>query len=536
MVGGQVVSLQRYEYDVCERLVSVVDIDGDDRRVRRFSYDAESRLVEDFDPVAGQPVGSYRYDRKGNLVRDGARQVAVGPLDEPLQYGLRRIQYDALGHVRRTPAPAGPVECSFRANGFLTELRADGRVWRYEYDAFCRRVLKTDGITTWRFGWAGHQLLWEECEGYPGADVVRRDYLFIPETVAPLAFRENGRTYWLQGDARGAVIRAFDAHGVVVWSAEYDSFGQAKETVSQIRQPWRLLGQYHDLESGLHYNLARYYNPATKSYLSRDPLWFKPNATNYSYARNDPWNRADPYGTIAPLLIAGVVLGGAIVGAAVGAAVAAVTGGDPVAGAVEGGMTGLGMAIGGLVGAPFIGGTIGNVAGAFFGSAVEQKRKGSEVCWPCALKAAGIALAIDLSLMGLGAIPGVRRLAAVAGKRLLKYAEPAFHRIKGRLTSLVNRFRPRPSVESILKPNGRLIGDPGTSSRIRFVDGGDPAAKKMFNDLTRGGDLISKSPQHKTYRLGNGANITLRTKSSSGHTTIQIDGYPGLGIREIKFR
>ena len=36
--------------------------------------------------------------------------------------------------------------------------------------------------------------------------------------------------------------------------------------------PLRFPGQYHDRETGLHYNFHRYYDPETGRYLSHDPL------------------------------------------------------------------------------------------------------------------------------------------------------------------------------------------------------------------------------------------------------------------------
>lgn len=465
--AGDLLGLQEYAYDVNERLISATDFRTDGtagvRRTVRLAYDAESRLVEE--TVVGRPAATYGYDRKGNLVSDGRRTIEIGPLDEPTRYGPHRIDYDGLGNARSTPAPAGRLECSFRANGLLDQVHIGEREWRYDYDAFCRRLLKTDGLSTWRFGWTGHQLLWEEYEAWPGAEVVRRDYLWAPDTVTPLAFRENGRTFWLQSDARGAVIRAFGNDGRIVWSADYDSFGRAAETVAEVRQPWRLLGQYHDQESGLHYNFARYYNPATRSYLSRDPYWFLPEATNYSYARNDPWNRADPFGTIAPLLVAaGVVALGTVAGAAIGAAVAAATGGDPIAGAVAGGLEGFGAGVGFLLGGPVgshAGSVVGGAVGAFAGSVVEETRKGHGICWPCATQAAAFSLSIDAALGIIGKIPGVNRLAGQTSKNLGQKSPIVPYRAKKTPVPSVAKQQ----VDFVVTPQGTAV--PVSQSRMK---------------------------------------------------------------------
>ncbi|ATB43557.1 hypothetical protein CYFUS_009037 [Cystobacter fuscus] len=432
--NGRTLSEQRYEYDSCERLTAVAD-GGAERfgqpMTRRFLYDAESRLLGEMDATTGQLLVRYAYDAKGNLVDDAGTRVSMGLMDEPRVYGDRSVEYDGNGNIVRLPTPGGELWCSFGGDGLLRETRGGDREVRYGYDALGRRVLKTDGRTTWKYGWAGHQLLWEEVQWNPGAAPVRRDYLFLPETVIPHAFRENGRTYWLQTDARGAVVRAFDESGQVVWSARYDSFGVVRVEIAEVRQPWRLAGQYEDEETGLYYNHARYYCAWLKSYLSRDPRWYEPDATNYSYCRNDPWNRADPFGGLAPLLAVGIA---GLVGAAVGAVTAAVTGGDPVAGAVEGAIAGAGALVavvaGASAGVVLAAGVVATGIGAFAGQLIEQAQNGDGFCLMCALKGALVAATIDLALLGLGKIPGVKQAARRLGRKLLQAVHPGLRRAR----------------------------------------------------------------------------------------------------------
>jgi RHS repeat-associated protein len=56
-------------------------------------------------------------------------------------------------------------------------------------------------------------------------------------------------------------------------------------------------GPVVDAESGLIYMRARYYDPATAQFISRDPLTAMTGAP-YSYADNDPLNGVDPTGLI----------------------------------------------------------------------------------------------------------------------------------------------------------------------------------------------------------------------------------------------
>ncbi len=56
----------------------------------------------------------------------------------------------------------------------------------------------------------------------------------------------------------------------VVWSGAYDTFGNCEAGVETVVGNLRLPGQYYDEETGLYYNLNRYYDPKTGRYLQPD--------------------------------------------------------------------------------------------------------------------------------------------------------------------------------------------------------------------------------------------------------------------------
>ena len=416
--GAKPLSEQRYRYDSCGRLVEIADDGVDNPWTKSLSYDPESRLlaVRDGD---GTVVESFQHDAKGNIVRDGELDVEVGPMDDIRRHGDRELEYDALGNIAALPSPRGRLHCRFAKDGSLRETELNGTTVRYEYDALGRRTLKTDGTRTWRFGWFGQQLIWEQYQNEPSAEWVRRDYLYLPNTPEPFAFREHGRCYYLQNDARGAVIRVFRDDGVLVWSARYDAFGEAHVEVARVRQPLRLVGQYLDEETGLHHQIVRYYCPWLKTYISREPRWVEPEARNYAYCNNDPYNFVDPTGGFVFCLLAAVAA--VAVGAVVGGVAAAMSGGDWRAGAVRGALSTagaiIGFALGGPVGAT-VGGVIGSGLGGFAGSVTQQYLDGEPICWKCALTEGAVAAAFDLALLGLGKIPGVKSAARAIGRVL----------------------------------------------------------------------------------------------------------------------
>ncbi len=58
----------------------------------------------------------------------------------------------------------------------------------------------------------------------------------------------------------------------------------------------RFAGQYHDAESGLHYNGFRYFNPDTGRYMSSDPIGLSDGMNTYGYAMGNPLFFLDLFG------------------------------------------------------------------------------------------------------------------------------------------------------------------------------------------------------------------------------------------------
>ena len=61
----------------------------------------------------------------------------------------------------------------------------------------------------------------------------------------------------------------------------------------------RFPGQLYQIETGLHYNWHRHYDPVTGRYTQPDPLRFVDGPSVYAYAGSSPFVRVDPTG-LAP--------------------------------------------------------------------------------------------------------------------------------------------------------------------------------------------------------------------------------------------
>ena len=84
--------------------------------------------------------------------------------------------------------------------------------------------------------------------------------------------------------------------GRVVWQASLKAWGAlARTMVAEVAQPVRFQGQYHDAETGLHYNRFRYYAPDEGCYVHQDPIRLAGGTNVSAYAPNAV-NWIDPFG------------------------------------------------------------------------------------------------------------------------------------------------------------------------------------------------------------------------------------------------
>jgi len=130
-------------------------------------------------------------------------------------------------------------------------------------------------------------------------DGVRIYFVYSDEGLVG-EFDESGvelRGYGLfLNDHLGTPQKIIDSEGNVVWEGVYESFGKARVLVSVVESNLRLAGQYFDVETGLHYNFHRFYDPETGRYFRVDPVGFDGGLNLYAYVGGNPLTRTDPQG------------------------------------------------------------------------------------------------------------------------------------------------------------------------------------------------------------------------------------------------
>ncbi|MGP3611028.1 RHS repeat-associated core domain-containing protein [Anoxybacillus sp. PDR2] len=206
----------------------------------------------------------FTYDDAGNLLKDDRYQYT----------------WDGEGRLLSVKDVNGNTVVSFtyRPDGRRETKTVNGVTYHYHYDGSdLIRITNNNGQTVWAFTWASGK----------------------PNTVT----NQNGNTFYYVTNYRGDVIRIVDENGATVANYSYDPWGKVLsvlENAAVTGQPLGYAGYYYDRETKLHYLQARYYDPETARFISRDPdpgdLDNPLSQNAYIYTENNPVMYTDPNG------------------------------------------------------------------------------------------------------------------------------------------------------------------------------------------------------------------------------------------------
>lgn len=290
---GNVVFYNILQYDGFGRLTNI-NMEGG---VASFEYDDLAQLTKE-NRKDGSSI-TYMYDAMGNRLSDGISGGGqYDSRDRLLQLGAASMTYDDHGNMLTRVTPGGTETFVWSLdNRLVSYTGTNGVVTVYEYNPLGQRVSKKVGNDPVTYYVYGNEGLTEEVDS--NGNVVR-SFAYWPDVAygtTPLIMKHGGNIYYYVHDFRGYPVVLLNTAGKVVWEGEYSAYGQCSVVIGQVEQPLRGSAQYFDRESGLHYNTARYYDPALGRYISPDPEGIHAGLNLYKYVENNPLAFADVYGT-----------------------------------------------------------------------------------------------------------------------------------------------------------------------------------------------------------------------------------------------
>jgi RHS repeat-associated protein len=276
-------------------------------RTLQWNYDGIYRLTNETisgDPSKNNGSVSYGLDAVGNRLSQNSSLPGInsGSWGYNADDQISSESYDADGNV----IAAGGYTMTYDAENHLISKIGNGTVITQVYDAFGNRVSKTvNGVSTKYLveddvnPTGLPQVLEETVNG-----VVQRTYTYGLQRISESQMLNGSwTTSFYVYDGAGSVRQLTNSAGVVTDEYEYDAYGNSFTKQGTTPNNYLYRGEQFDSDLGLYYLRARYYNPATDRFMSRDPEdgdeYSPASLHKYLYANGDPVNLADPTGRTA---------------------------------------------------------------------------------------------------------------------------------------------------------------------------------------------------------------------------------------------
>jgi RHS repeat-associated protein len=249
-------------------------------------------------PAGSQP---FRYDAADNLVTIGGTTQQFNVADELCwtysgvssndcsspPAGATIYTYDTRGN--RTAA--GTTTLTYdQANRLTSYVGATTATYAYDGDGL--RQSKTTSGSTSQFLWDVHAGLPLLLQDGPSASPVY--YVYGPGG-RPLEQITGSTVLWLHHDQLGSTRLVTDSVGASQRAYSFDPYGNLIASTGTAANPFQFAGEYTDIESGFYYLRARYYDPTTAQFISRDPAVAQTRQP-YPYVAGNPLNSTDPSG------------------------------------------------------------------------------------------------------------------------------------------------------------------------------------------------------------------------------------------------
>jgi len=308
-LGGAAVE-KAYAYDLRGRLVSVTT---NGALAEFYAYDLNGSKRAPSPRRSRRATAILRPDRRtGERSRFRRRSGNCYRTNSLVAADLRAAEYDAQDRL----LSSGGATFAYDANGSLTNRTASGQTAAYSYDLFGRleSVTLPDGHIVSYDRDALHRVTARRVNGAVTQNWVYKDglapvaetdggtniisfFVYGTSALSPDYMVREGVTYRLIRDFVGSVRLVVNAAtGDIAQRLDYDSFGKVLVDTNPGFQPFGFKSGLYDPDTGLVHFGARWYDPETGRWISKDPILLAGGLNLYAFCGNDPVNFFDPWG------------------------------------------------------------------------------------------------------------------------------------------------------------------------------------------------------------------------------------------------
>ena len=248
-----------------------------------YVYDALGQLIRANDPTENK-TWTYAYDQGGNLLARKTYAHTTGSLDgktpqstdtyaytdnnwkdKLTAYNGKAITYDAIGN----PLSDGTWTYAWTHGRLLKSMTKSGQTIQYTYNYSGLRVKKTvNGVET-HYTLCGKQIV------YLRKGTTQMHFYYDGQDKPGLV-TYNGSDYYYAYNLQGDVVGLIDPSNQWVVEYRYDPWGQPLACTGSLAStlgvdnPFRYRGYVFDVETGIYYLRARYYEPNRCKFIHAD--------------------------------------------------------------------------------------------------------------------------------------------------------------------------------------------------------------------------------------------------------------------------
>jgi RHS repeat-associated protein len=286
-----------YTYDNASNITQLVNgwrdtTDTWNSETESYSYDGLDRLTS---ASSTSWSHTYSYDKVGNRTAKDQTTYTINSVNEITQLSDgTAFTYDSNGN--RTEKTRGTDTWAYTwddANRLVEVEENSEPVGEYVYEGEGKRIQATEDDATTTYIYSGMNVVYEE------NSTGEATYVYGPtgRLAKRTTINEETNVFYYHTDHLGSTRLVTDSSKNIVSSATYEPFGE--QSTEEGDEDYLFTGKERDV-TGLYYYGARYYDPETGTFISRDPMQgslINPQSLNqYSYCQDNPLKYRDIWG------------------------------------------------------------------------------------------------------------------------------------------------------------------------------------------------------------------------------------------------